>query len=324
LFPAAPESPDRDRLWDFARAWWANDHPDWPIVEGNHDVGPFNRSAAINDAAAKAEPWDVAVIIDSDVLIGPEQVKTAVQLAATSNRMVLAFSDKHMLSDRATQKIMNGFRGNWQQPGWVSRTYKNACSSAVVVNHQLWDLVGGFDENFRGWGWEDIAFRIACETFGDGLMAQIGGPIWHMHHRTSHENNRREPTFQANERRGEAYKATHFDPDGLRRVMSGVVDDPDPELEPSRIPRILHRTIPERVDRKVDDWWEHWRQLHPGWELMTHRDPLDPNDWPETGDLWEQCQSGAQKAGLIRLEALWRWGGVYVDSDVEPIAHWSR
>src|SRR5690606_19679565 len=31
-----------------------------------------------------------------------------------------------------------------------------------------------------------------------------------------------------------------------------------------------------------------------------------------------KCQNGAQKAGLIRLEALVRDGGVYVDSDCEP------
>ena len=37
-----------------------------------------------------------------------------------------------------------------------------------------------------------------------------------------------------------------------------------------------------------------------------------------TGHLWEKAKAPAQKADLIRLEALIRWGGFYVDSDIEP------
>jgi hypothetical protein len=59
--------------------------------------------------------------------------------------------------------------------------------------------------------------------------------------------------------------------------------------------------------------------MHPEWELRTYREPINPADWPLTGDLFERCSSGAQKAGLIRLEALYTYGGVYVDSDIEPV-----
>jgi hypothetical protein len=51
---------------------------------------------------------------------------------------------------------------------------------------------------------------------------------------------------------------------------------------------------------------------------MTHRDPLNPDEWPLTAPSWPKCTTGAQLAGLIRLEALYRFGGVYVDSDCEP------
>jgi Glycosyltransferase sugar-binding region containing DXD motif len=59
--------------------------------------------------------------------------------------------------------------------------------------------------------------------------------------------------------------------------------------------------------------------LHPNWDLRTYREPIDPTDWPLTGDLFDRCQNGAQKAGLIRLEILVTVGGVYVDSDVEGV-----
>jgi hypothetical protein len=111
-------------------------------------------------------------------------------------------------------------------------------------------------------------------------------------------------------------------------LLNEPVIEPKPiELLPTRIPRILHRTVPAETSGQVEQWWDDFRYLHPGWELMTHRDPMDPADWPELGDLWASCGNGAQRAGLIRLEALWRWGGVYVDSDclpfssLEPLLH---
>jgi mannosyltransferase OCH1-like enzyme len=59
--------------------------------------------------------------------------------------------------------------------------------------------------------------------------------------------------------------------------------------------------------------------MHPGWEMVTFRDPLDPADWPITGHLHAECEAGAQLAGLVRLEAVWQMGGFYIDSDVQPL-----
>jgi hypothetical protein len=326
LVPRRAGIEDRDRLWEHARAWWERDYPDWQIVEGHHDVGPFNRGLAINRAAQEAGDWDVAVIIDSDVLcpdVSP--VKAAVDMAYASNRMVLAYHERVHLTPRGTERVLSGYKGNWKAPGMVAKILTDACSSCVVVSRKLWDTVGGFDERFVGWGWEDVAFRVACETLSEGPMVTVASTIWHLHHRTSHENNARERTFQANKERGERYRAALGDPVAVRALIDEPLEafistTPDPsafQLGPTLIPRILHRTVPE-ISEQSDQWWEHWRQLLPGWELKTHRDPLDPGLWPETSDLWPLCKNGAQKAGLIRLEALWRDGGVYVDSDVEP------
>jgi hypothetical protein len=57
--------------------------------------------------------------------------------------------------------------------------------------------------------------------------------------------------------------------------------------------------------------------MHPGWETITYRDPIDPARFPISAPHWDRCTSGAQRAGLIRLEALHTHGGIYLDSDVE-------
>lgn len=320
LVPRRAGIPDRDRLWEFSRKWWENDHPTWQLVEGHHDVGPFCRSVAINRAAGLADEWDVAVIIDSDVLCDPVAVRAGVELAWASDKLVLGYNERCQLTKEGTEKILGGFRGNWRVPGMVHKVITDACSSCVIVSRKLWDECGGFDERFVGWGWEDVGFRVTAETFSGSPMVHMGSTCWHLFHLTTHENSQREPTFQANKARGALFNAAHWDREAVRALLDDDESQFQPvyELVPTRIPRILHRTVPEETSPQVEAWWEHFRQLHPGWELMTHRDPLNADDWPELGDLWHACQNGAQRAGLIRLEALWRWGGVYVDSDIEP------
>ena len=321
LVPRREGFADRDRLWAFARRWWVKDFPDWVLVEGHHDEGPFNRSAAINAASDAAGDWDAAVIIDSDVLADPTAVRHAVDYAVATDAPALAYHERAMLTANGTEKVLRGFSGSWDR--LAPKRIHDACSSAVVVSRPLWDAVGGFDEAFVGWGWEDVAFRCAVETMADKPLMKVASVIWHLHHTVSRENNRDQQTFHDNAARGALYRAARFDRPAMQRLLAdrptrrlplpAVIAEPGGQT----IPKILHRTIPAAPSRRADELWAGARALHPGWQAMTHQDPLDPGEWPETGELWDRCRSGAQKAGLIRLEAIWRWGGVYLDSDVE-------
>ena len=84
------------------------------------------------------------------------------------------------------------------------------------------------------------------------------------------------------------------------------------------IPRILHRVVPAAVPDRFEAFWAEAQRLHPGWEFRSWQDPLAPRDF-ELGHKFDQCTSGAQLAGLVRLEVLWRYGGVYLDMDIEPL-----
>ena len=219
LVPRRAGRPDRDRLWTFAWACWADDHPEWPIIEGHHDTGPFNRAAALNRASALAGDWDVAVLIDADVIIDPRQIRTAVEVAAATGRPVLAYHERIHLTARGTKRILDGYRGDWRASRMVKQVLLDSCSGAVVVTRPLWEKVGGFDELFAGWGWEDVAFRCAVETLTGAELIQLGGNIWHLHHIDSRESNHLAPTFAANEARGLRYRAAHWDVAATQRLL---------------------------------------------------------------------------------------------------------
>lgn len=85
------------------------------------------------------------------------------------------------------------------------------------------------------------------------------------------------------------------------------------------IPLTLHRTVPADTTDQVEAWWQTAQEHHPKWSHVTWRDPLDPIKFPRTSEHWARCGTGAQRAGLIRLEVLWHYGGIYIDSDVEVL-----
>lgn len=82
------------------------------------------------------------------------------------------------------------------------------------------------------------------------------------------------------------------------------------------IPRHLFRTCQEKTTPEVEQWWNEAKLIHPTWRHITVREPVDPAQFPISSPVWGMCGSGAQKAGLIRLELVLTYGGVYIDSDV--------
>lgn len=309
---------ERDRLWEFCRRWWSETTaPEWEIFEG-HDDGPepFNRSRALNRAAEAAGEWDVAVLIDCDVICNRDAVLNGVALAAQTGQLVINHDERVMLGKVMSDRILAGYTGNWR-PG-AERTWHDSVSCSVSVSRRLWDLVGGFDELFVGWGREDTAFRIAAETMTNKQMLRVGAAVFHLHHADQPGVMQNSPTRRANELRNQAYHAAFWNAEALRPLLDEA-KNARLNLPDSRIPRILHRTVPAETTDEVEGWWSGWKALLPGWSLRTYREPIDPADWPLTSGAWGKCQNGAQKAGLIRLEALVRDGGVYVDSDVRPL-----
>lgn len=296
LVPRRGDSGWRDHLWEFCRAWWLERHPDWPIYEGASPAGPFQRSAACNDAARQAGAWDVGIVLDTDVILNPEAVTEAVALSADTGRMVLPHNERVDLSRWGTQRVLDGERGPWRTPKMVAHVWTPSDSSCVVVPRALWGEVGGFDERFVGWGYEDTAFRIACERAA-GPAIVLEQEVFHLWHERPPEG-----------------------PDSPERarnlaLLNEVRTDGDP-----LIPAIIHRTCPVETTREVEKWWKQRQKMYgKGWEFRTYRDPIDPKLFPRTSPLWDRCETGAQKADLIRLEALVQWGGIYVDTDCRPI-----
>lgn len=199
--PWRPDGGYRDRLWSFARERWQRAGFGQGIVEGRSPAGPFNRSAAINDAAHG--DWDVFIVADADVLIDGAQVREAIERALSSGRVVLPFTHYVGLTPNMTKRVLDGYDGDWDR-GARFRSQKHE-SSCVVVPRAAWETTGGFDERFIGWGQEDVAF-IQSARLLVGEVERIDGHVWHLWHPRAPERDPKHVEYQANQALGQRYR----------------------------------------------------------------------------------------------------------------------
>lgn len=207
LVPYRPDGGHRDHLWNYLqRCYWKP--LGWPIIQGRHNTGPFNRSAAINDAARTAGDWDIAVIADADTWVPPANLKEAIALT-TSGLLVSALTSVVELSLDCTHALLrNAGHVDIGDFGFdrVRVDELATQSSMIVITRTLWDHIGGFDEQFIGWGGEDNAFWKAA-TILAGTPLRIDGCAFHLWHEPAANINtrRRDPEYLRNLNRWRTY-----------------------------------------------------------------------------------------------------------------------
>jgi mannosyltransferase OCH1-like enzyme len=84
------------------------------------------------------------------------------------------------------------------------------------------------------------------------------------------------------------------------------------------IPRIFHQIwvgadpLPPEYARYSQTWADH----HPDWELRLWTEGSLP-DGLRRPEAAERLRAPAERADILRLEVVWRFGGVYMDADFE-------
>lgn len=92
------------------------------------------------------------------------------------------------------------------------------------------------------------------------------------------------------------------------------------------IPPILHRVWPgeDAMPEAFRSWGEAWQKMHPGWQHICWR-PGMLEGWMLNQQVYDAAEAHDPhdflrfRSCLARLEILYRHGGVYVDTDTEPL-----
>jgi mannosyltransferase OCH1-like enzyme len=92
----------------------------------------------------------------------------------------------------------------------------------------------------------------------------------------------------------------------------------DRESDSLLVPRVFHRIWlgPDPLPDDFARYGETWKRCHPEWEHRLWTEENLPGDLrrPEAA---ERLRHPTERSDILRLELLWRYGGVYVDTDFE-------
>lgn len=207
--PYRPDLGHRDRVWAMCEARWRILLPGVEIVTGADESEPMNRSRWRNLAAVG--DWEFAVFADADIMVSmPEQITFAVEAASRTGFLTYAHEWRAQLSETGTTQVLLGTDPcRAEIEAWDPHTF----SGCYVVPRGLWEQVGGFDERFVGWGWEDLAFMRACGAIGGGL-GRAPGVIYHCWHPQEHGDG------VGNEELWRAYERAGWAAHRMRQVIS--------------------------------------------------------------------------------------------------------
>jgi hypothetical protein len=128
-----------ERVLDHLRVLFG--HDDVWVETGESQAQARNR-------ARTAKEWDVLYFNDADSIVPLPQIEKACELAADRPGLVFAFSDylREGPDGELVQHIAHSFS-----------------SGAVAISRECFENIGGYDERFVGWGYEDLEFAWRCQ-----------------------------------------------------------------------------------------------------------------------------------------------------------------
>lgn len=164
--------------------------------------GRFNKSWGFNVAARFARQ-PLLAFGDADVVC--HSLPQAVALAAAGAPVVRPFTgivdldEAESAAIRADPGLIAGIRAE-DRP--TDRTdigeHSPLCGGLVLINHNFFTLLGGWDERFRGWGGDDDAMSIKIERAGIPAQILPGRDGFHLHHRRALPTGADDPLYRSN------------------------------------------------------------------------------------------------------------------------------
>lgn len=153
------------------------------IVIGEGVEQPFNRSRARNKAV-EATKREALLILDADTFIPSSSILAGVEALDAGSSWVIPYNTYYNLNQRKTDEIYASESTETLDVEPVRGEYEHRILSwagALMVKTSDYWKVGGYDERFYGWGWEDVAFRVIADH-ELGAHERVGSFVSHLWH----------------------------------------------------------------------------------------------------------------------------------------------
>jgi glycosyltransferase involved in cell wall biosynthesis len=182
--------------------------------------GPYNRGWGFNVGVRLAAATGALCLIDADLLAPPDFLRRCLDTVRGGNKAVLPYEQVTYLTEESSEQVVAdrlaaGLGPTPARP-YAGRTAGGSQGGCLWVEPALYQAVGGHDERFRGWGYEDWELwgRLKRAT----ATARLPGHLLHLYHPPAPTHT---PATLANQRLYERLSAASFPP------PAGPMGDPE-------------------------------------------------------------------------------------------------
>lgn len=186
VIPFRSEDPFNNFILGVVTGMWRSNFPEAEIIISNDYPfeEKFNLARAINNGV-KESIGKLLIIPDADCWIDGPEVERALEMLPDLG-FILPFGETYFLTSMGTFKFLlnrdiveNGIE-------YVEPTREggriHAFRRITMVTRKLFDEVGGYNEEFVGWGWEDSEFDWKISQKIGKLPYIEDGTVYHFWH----------------------------------------------------------------------------------------------------------------------------------------------
>jgi N-terminal domain of galactosyltransferase len=174
----------------------------------------MNRSKSRNAAVALSS-GDVLVIADADTMAPADQITAALAAVEEGADWVIAYERYVQLDGPDTRKVL-ALDPTCEVPPPARPRWETDQGNAgmLVVSRKAFETVGGYDERFVRWGWEDWAIADALETLCHPQV-RVPGYVLHLCHPRDRDRSKRQGHPLSRR-----YTAAHGDPEAMTALIA--------------------------------------------------------------------------------------------------------
>lgn len=169
----------RARNWEWLEQYWKYELPEAEVIVSDSGGRVFSKTVAVNKGILKSR-GNIIVILDADCYISGAAILEAADrieyaLSRGQRRWYMPYDDLYRLNEETTEKVLASYP--WRSypiasppdPSEVEDTAgsmdgKRYGALIQIIPREAFDIVGGMDPRFRGWGGEDVAHARALDT----------------------------------------------------------------------------------------------------------------------------------------------------------------
>jgi predicted glycosyltransferase involved in capsule biosynthesis len=224
LMPYMPDYGPRDAALKWVKKYYQTMMPKIELCIGVSTEEAFSRSQGMNKAARQATR-DIFVIADGDIFYDPAILIDAAKLLKQCAWVIPFHHQKIInLSESNSKKILKS------TPSWpakveikdftVEKREMTFAGKINVLHRKTYEKVGGFDERFVGYGWEDNAFQNAVSTLC-GPHRRLDRKLFHLWHPPVKAKGN--PYWEKNKVLGLQYREANGNKEAMLKLLEGRI-----------------------------------------------------------------------------------------------------